>query len=209
MNASTTTAPARRLLVVDDDRLVLATVSHGLRKAGYWVATAESAEDATEWLAGGERPDLAIIDIHMPGQGGLYLAQRLREFDHIPFMILSAYSNRDIVAKATLCGALGYAVKPLDIPQLIPSIEAACARANELQDLRETRQQLQKALDAERGISVATGVVMVKDGLARRDAFVLLREAAREQRRKLADLAEEVVGKHERTLSAPQVPPGV
>ena len=209
MNASTTTTPARRLLVVDDDRLVLATVSHGLRKAGYWVATAESAEDATEWLAGGERPDLAIIDIHMPGQGGLYLAQRLREFDHIPFMILSAYSNRDIVAKATLCGALGYAVKPLDIPQLIPSIEAACARANELQDLRETRQQLQKALDAERGISVATGVVMVKDGLARRDAFVLLREAAREQRRKLADLAEEVVGKHERTLPAPQVPPGV
>jgi response regulator NasT len=88
-------------------------------------------------------------------------------------------------------------VKPLDIPQLVPAIEAALARANELQGLRETRQHLQKALDAERNISVATGVYMVEYGLKRSDAFNLLRDSARKQRRKLADIADDVVAAHE------------
>ncbi len=189
--------PAKRLLIVDDDRLVLSLVSSGLTDAGYSVSTAESAEDAEAWLASGARPDLAILDVRMPGQGGLYLAQRLRELDHIPFMMLSAYSDAQIVEQATACGALGYAVKPLDIPQLVPAIEAALARANELQGLRETRQHLQKALDAERNISVATGVYMVQHGLKRSDAFNLLRDSARKQRRKLADVADDVVGAHE------------
>jgi response regulator NasT len=193
---------SKQLLIVDDDRLVLSLIASGLIDAGYGVTTAESAEDAEAWLAGGERPDLAILDVRMPGQGGLYLARRLRELDHIPFMMLSAYSEAQIVEHATACGALGYAVKPLDIPQLIPAIEAALARANELQDLRETRQQLQKALDAERNISVATGIFMMQHGLKRGDAFNLMRDAARKQRRKLADVADDIVGARE----APDAP---
>jgi response regulator NasT len=65
--------PSKRLLIVDDDRLVLSLISSGLSDAGYAVTTAESAEDAEAWLASGERPDLAILDVRMPGQGGLYL----------------------------------------------------------------------------------------------------------------------------------------
>jgi response regulator NasT len=187
----------RKLLIVDDDRLVLALMASGLVDAGYSVTTADSAEEAEAWLAGGERPDLAILDVRMPGRGGLYLAQRLRDLDHIPFMMLSAYREAQIVEQATQCGALGYAVKPLDIPQLIPAVEAALARANELQDLRETRQQLQRALDAERNISVATGIFMVKHRLKRSDAFNLLRDTARKQRRKLVDIADDVVGERE------------
>jgi response regulator NasT len=187
----------RKLLIVDDDRLVLALMASGLVDAGYSVTTADSAEEAEAWLAGGERPDLAILDVRMPGRGGLYLAQRLRDLDHIPLMMLSAYREAQIVEQATQCGALGYAVKPLDIPQLIPAVEAALARANELQDLRETRQQLQRALDAERNISVATGIFMVKHRLKRSDAFNLLRDTARKQRRKLVDIADDVVGERE------------
>ena len=190
--------------MVDDDRLVLSLMASGLTDAGYGVTTADSAEEAEAWLASGERPDLAILDVRMPGQGGLYLAQRLRELDHIPFMMLSAYSEAQIVEKATQCGALGYAVKPLDIPQLIPAVEAALARANELQGLRETRQQLQRALDAERNISVATGIFMIKHRLARQDAFALLRDMARSQRRKLADVADDVVGERESTKPQPR-----
>lgn len=197
--------PGRQLLIVDDDRLVLSMLARGLADAGYGVTTAESAEDAEAWLAGGARPDLAILDVRMPGQGGLYLAQRLHELDHIPFMMLSAYSDPQTVAQATRCGALGFAIKPLGMPQLIPAIEAALARANDLRDLRETRQQLQKALDAERSISVATGILMMEYKLKRSDAFALLRDTARKQRRKLVDMADEVVGARE-ALSFDAVP---
>ena len=183
----------KRILIVDDDRLVLAVIATGLRGAGYQVVSAESAEDAEAWLAGGERPDLAILDVSMPGLGGLHLARRLHELDHIPFIMLSAYSEPEIVEQATRYGALGYVVKPQDIPQMIPAIEAALSRANELHELRETRRQLQQALDSERNISVATGIVMIEYRLKRQSAFALLRETARRQRRKLACVADEVV----------------
>lgn len=192
-NSSKANYQARQILLVDDDRLVLSTVANGLRHAGYLVITADSAEEAEVWLASGERPDLVILDVSMPGLGGLHLARRLHELDHIPFMMLSAYSDTQSVDKATHYGALAYAVKPLDISQLVPTIEAALARANELQGLRGTRQQLQAALDAERNISVATGILIMEYRLKRSDAFALLRDTARKQRRKLAELADEIV----------------
>lgn len=192
MTATDQPAP-RHLLLVDDDRLVLSTLSMGLQHGGYRVSTAESAEEAEVMLAGGLRPDLAIVDIRMSGQDGLYLARRLRELDHIPFIILSAYSEEHMIGQASQLGALGYLVKPLDTSQLLPAIEAALARANELQGLRETRAQLQAALDAERDISVAVGLTMAQHHLARQDAFELLRKLARTQRRKLAELAAEII----------------
>jgi len=185
-----------RLLLVDDDRLVLSTLCSGLLEAGYEVDSAESAEEAEMLLAGGMRPDLAIVDIRMPGQDGLYLARRLRELDHIPFLMLSAYSEQGMVDQATRYGALGYLVKPLDPPRLVPAIEAALSRASELQGLRETRLQLQAALDAERAISVAIGLTMAQEGLERQAAFELLRKLARSQRRKLAELAADIIRDH-------------
>lgn len=182
-----------RLLLVDDDRLVLSTLSSGLLDAGYDINTAESAEEAEMLLASGRRPDLAIVDIRMTGQDGLYLARRLRELDHIPFLMLSAYSEQRMIDQASRHGALGYLVKPLDTPQLLPAIEAALSRANELQSLRETRSQLQAALDAERDISVAIGITMVRQQLARQEAFEQLRKTARSQRRKLGEIATEVI----------------
>ena len=181
------------ILLVDDDRLVIATLSLGLSQAGYRVSTAESAEEAEVLLASGERPDLAIVDIRMPGQDGLYLARRLHELDHIPFMMFSAYSEQIMVDQATRDGALGYLVKPLDLPQLVPAIQAALARAIEMQDLRTTRQQLQAALDNERDINLAVGITMMQHRLKRREAFELLRQSARSRRCKLADLAVEII----------------
>jgi response regulator NasT len=108
-------------------------------------------------------------------------------------MMLSAYSDTHLVEQATECGALGYAVKPLDVLQLVPAIEAALARANELQALRAARQQLQAALDGERDISIAVGITMMQYRLKRSDAFELLRKSARTRRRKMADLAREII----------------
>ena len=187
------TAVSHHILLVDDDRLVIATLRLGLSQAGYRVSTAESAEEAEVLLASGERPDLAIVDIRMSGQDGLYLAKRLHEFDHIPFMMFSAYSEQSMVDHATRDGALGYLVKPLDLPQLVPAIQAALARASEMQALRTTRQQLQAALDGERDISTAVGITMVQHQLKRREAFELLRKTARSRRCRLADLAAEII----------------
>lgn len=201
-------APVRRcLLLVDDDRLVLSTLASGLAQAGYRVATAESAEEAQAHLTSGAHVDLAIVDVRMPGQDGLQLARRLRDLEHIPFMMLSAYSDANIVSQAADCGAMGYAVKPIDLPQLRPAIEAALARAEELQDLRLARQQLQQALDGDRSINVATGIVMVSHKLNRAAAFNLLRDTARRQRRPLAELAQDTIhGSEALSLSAPPKP---
>ncbi len=181
------------LLLVDDERLVLATLGQGLNRAGYVVSSAESVDDAEALLASGERPDLAILDVSMPGRSGLELAERLHSFDHIPFMLLTAYSDQEIVQQATASGALGYLVKPVDTRQLVPTIEAALARAAELQGLRTTGQQLQNALNSEREISIAIGITMVQYRLGRKAAFELLRKTARNQRRKLAELAVDII----------------
>jgi len=188
-----TASEAVRLLLVDDNRLVLATLAEGLVDAGYRVVTAESVADAEDYLAGGLRPDLAIVDILMPGRNGLELASRLRELDHIPFILLTATGEAQTVDRGASAGALAYLVKPVDVPQLVPAIEAALARAAELSELREVRRQLQAALDMDRETNVAIGIVMVQRGLGRREAFEFLRRTARSQRRKLVDLAREVI----------------
>lgn len=206
MSTEKSLSTAKSLLLVDDDRLVLSTLATGLAKAGYRVTTAESVEEAEADLSGGDGVDLVILDVRMPGHSGLHLAQRLRDLDHIPFMMLSAYSDAQIVAQAAHYGAMGYAVKPIDLPQLLPTIEAALARADELQDLRLERQQLQQVLDGDRNINIATGIIMVSHKLARADAFNMLRNTARSQRRKLADLAQDVIqGSEALSLTAPTV----
>jgi len=195
MNASATSETT--ILLVDDDRLVLSTLSMGLVRAGYRVVTAESADEAEALLVSGERPDLVILDVRMPGTSGLVLAERLRSLDHVPFMLLTAYSDQETVDRATASGALGYLVKPVDTPQLMPAIQAALARASDIHGLQATERQLQQALNNEREISIAIGITMVQYRLDRKAAFELLRKTARSQGRKLAELAAEVINASE------------
>lgn len=193
------TAPSasdKRVLLVEDDRLVMATTAQGLRDAGYTVVTTESAEDAQEWLAQGVRPDVAVIDMCMPGEDGLWLAQRLRDLDRVPFLVLSAYGDAEYVNRAAALGALAYLVKPLDVAQLLPAIETAIARADEIHNMRGTSAGLQRALDGERDISVATGLVMAYHRVPREKAFDLLRQNARNQRRKLVEVAQQLIAGH-------------
>ena len=186
------TAPAH-LLLVDDDRLILTTLAGGLRASGYRVSTAESVDDAQALLTSGVRPDLVVLDMHMPGRDGLDLARRLRDLEHLPFLVLSAYSDPATVERATQLGALSYMVKPLAISQIRPTIEAALRRAQELDALRQAQLQLQEALNGDRDISVATGITMMQYRLQRSAAFELLRCAARAQRRKLAHVAADII----------------
>ncbi|MBP6899595.1 MAG: response regulator [Burkholderiaceae bacterium] len=123
------TAPASgkgRILVVDDDRLVLATVTHGLSQAGYEVIDADNGDDAI-LLAREHRPELALLDIRMEGKSGFDVAAYLREYLHIPFMFLSAFADDETVQQVRELGAVAYLVKPLDIGQILPTVAAAFA----------------------------------------------------------------------------------
>jgi AmiR/NasT family two-component response regulator len=186
----------RHLLVVDDDRLVLAALAEGLRGAGYRVTGAASAEDALT-VAARDAPDVALLDVRMPGMSGIELGGRLREAG-VPFLYLSAYGDREAVENALEKGALGYLVKPLDIQQIIPSIEAALVRARDLRKLRETEAQLSAALSGTREISMAVGLLMMRDRLNREEAFELLRTNARAQRRTVVEIAKELLGSAEK-----------
>jgi response regulator NasT len=115
-----------RILVVDDDRLVLATVTHGLSQAGFEVIDADNGDDAI-LLAREHRPDLALLDIRMEGKSGFDVADYLRESLGTPFMFLSAFSDAGTVARVRELGAVAYLVKPLDIAQIVPTVEAAVA----------------------------------------------------------------------------------
>lgn len=113
-----------KILVVDDDRLVLATVTHGLSRAGYEVIDADNGDDAI-LLAREHRPDLALLDIRMEGKSGFDVAAYLREYLGTPFMFLSAFADDDTVNQVKALGAVAYLVKPLDIAQIVPTVEAA------------------------------------------------------------------------------------
>jgi response regulator NasT len=197
-NRSKNTGTARRrILLVEDDRLVLATVAQGLRDAQYEVLTAESGDEALELLADGTRPDLAVLDMCMPGQDGLQLAQSLQALERIPFLMFSAYSEPDLVAQAAQAGAWGYLVKPLDVAQLVPAIDTALARADQDVALRDQQRRMQQALDADRDIGVAVGLTMALYRVGRNKAFELLRSNARGQRRRLHAVAQELVQAHQ------------
>lgn len=187
------TPELKRLLLLDDDRLVLATLGEGLRQAGYHVTTASSVEEAEDILAEGGI-ELAILDVRMPGLSGIDLAWRMHDANSdVPFIFLTAYSDEELVEQASEAGAMGYVVKPADPDRLVPAIEAAFARAHEVRNLRETGRQLQTALDADRDVSLAIGIMMERRRLSRQEAFEILRSQARTERRKLIDLAREVV----------------
>ncbi len=204
------------ILLVDDDRLILATLSDGLRRFGYAVETASDGERALAMCAACE-PDLAILDLSMPGMGGVELARRLRETTRVPYLFLSAYSDQEVVDSAVEEGALGYLVKPLDVNQIAPAVEAALARAAEIRDLREREAGLQGALTTSRETAMAVGVIMERYRLDREQAFEALRFHARSQRRRVEEVAEAMLQAFaelqlpaavlERVRTAPRRPP--
>jgi len=194
------------ILVVDDDRLIRATLVQGLRSAGFEVSEAGSGEGALAWVTE-HQADLALLDMRMSGISGLEVAQHFREKGGPPFMFLSAYGDDATVLAAAEAGALGYLVKPMDVAQVIPAIESALARAAELSKLHKSERQLETALAQNREVSVAVGIIMERFRLNRDAAFDLLRDRARAERRKLLDLADEMVRAAESMSHSPSRDP--
>jgi two-component system, response regulator PdtaR len=186
-----------KILVVDDDRLVLATVSHGLSQAGYEVIDADNGDDAI-LLARQHKPELALLDIRMEGKNGFDVAAYLREYCHIPFMFLSAFSDPDTVAQVAALGAVAYMVKPLDVGQIVPTVEAAFERLRTqraeaaAQAQQRARQPAAKAPVAD-VVSLAAGVLMHRYSLSRGEALGRLQRIADAAQVSLPEQAERLV----------------
>ena len=181
-----------RILIVDDDRLVLSGLAAGLETLGHTIAKAGSGEEALAMLDT-FKPDLVIMDACLPGLSGIETAKQIRQRFGIPVIFLSAYDDPSIVRDAIAVGGLGYLVKPITVTQLVPAIESALARASDIAKLKGREGSLATALKQSREISVAIGMLMERHDLTAEDAFETLRSHARNTRRKSSDVAKDVI----------------
>ncbi len=182
-----------RVLVVDDDRLVLATLVHGLQQAGYTVIDADNGDDAI-LRARQERPELALLDIRMEGKSGFDVAAYLRDVSHIPFMFLSAFSDAGTVARASELGAVGYLIKPLDVAQIVPQVHAVMARVRAgTLAVAKVDAEATPTLQTPEQTAMAVGIVMHRFSLDRRAAALRLQRMAADQGITLAAQAERLL----------------
>ncbi len=178
-----------KILVVDDDRLVLATLTHGLLQAGYEVIDTDNGDDAI-LLAREHRPDLALLDIRMEGKSGFDVAVVLRESLQMPFMFLSAFSDENTVAQVKALGAVDYLVKPLEVRQILPVVEAALAK------IRSRPAPLHAAVPAPMlspAVATAAGIVMERHRLSRGLALERLERLAREDAQSVERVSERLL----------------
>ena len=181
-----------KILVVDDDRLVLATLSYGLTQAGFEVIDADNGDDAI-LLAREHRPELALLDIRMEGLTGFDVAAYLREYLQTPFMFLSAFTDEATVAKVKELGAVAYLVKPLDISQIVPAVEAAFARSAAPAPAAAPvppPPELPATLDP---TALAVGVLMHRYSLPRDEALARLMSLAAADDHSLPEQARRIV----------------
>ncbi len=187
-----------KILVVDDDRLVLATLTHGLSQAGYEVIDADNGDDAI-LLARQEKPELALLDIRMEGKSGFDVAAYLRDYCQIPFMFLSAFADEATIKQVKELGALTYLVKPLDIQQIVPAVEAAFANRPQAQAQASapTHPAAAPRDPLSDTIAVAVGVVMHRYSLTRRQAMDKLQQQADQEGRSVSALCDRLINAQE------------
>jgi two-component system, response regulator PdtaR len=193
-----------RILVVDDDRLVLATVAHGLAQAGYDVIDADNGDDAI-LLAREHRPQLALLDIRMEGKSGFDVAETLRDAYAIPCMFLSAFADEATLAKVRELGAMDYLIKPLNVGQIVPSVDAVFARLRSGEVAPAVVHSASAPASASASapavatshlndpVPLAIGVLMHRHSLPRAQAWQRLQKLAQEHQRTPLQQAERLL----------------
>ena len=168
-----------------------------LERAGFEVcAEAHDGLEAVE-LARAELPDLAILDVKMPRLDGIEAAKRILDERPIPIVILTAYGQQELIARAVEAGVYGYLVKPFRETDLLPAIETARARHAELMALREEADSLAEALAARKLVERANGLLMEKEKLSEQDAYARLRKASQLSGKPIRVVAEALIATFE------------
>src|SRR5918997_6364294 len=179
-----------RILIAEDETIIRLDLRHLLEDSGHEVcAEARDGVEAVE-LAQEHSPDLAVLDVKMPRLDGIEAARRILEERPIPIVMLTAYGQDELVARAVEAGVYGYLVKPFRESDLLPAIATARARHEELAALREEADSLTEALAARKAIERAKGILMEREGLTEKEAFARLRKASQVSGKPLKVIAD-------------------
>lgn len=185
--------PAPRVLIAEDEALIRLDLAEMLEEEGYAVVgQAEDGETAVA-LAESLQPDLVILDVKMPRLDGIAAAQRVAAMRIAPVVILTAFSQRDLVEQARDAGAMAYVVKPFSINDLVPAIEMAVSRFAEVKQLELEVADLGEQLATRKALDRAKGVLQQQMGLTEPEAFRWIQKTAMDLRRSMREVAEGVV----------------
>ncbi|MFD1044292.1 ANTAR domain-containing response regulator [Kibdelosporangium lantanae] len=183
----------RRVLVAEDEALIRLDLVEMLNEEGYEVAgQAADGEEAVR-LAAELRPDLVILDVKMPKMDGIEAASTIVSERVAPCVILTAFSQRDLVERARDAGAMAYLVKPFAKHDLVPAIELAVSRFAEMQALENEVAGLTERLETRKVIERAKGLLMSKQSLSEPEAFRWIQRTAMDRRTTMKAVAEAVV----------------
>lgn len=189
---------ATRVLIAEDDAIIRLDLREMLQEEGFEVIEAGDGATAVA-LAREQRPDLILLDIKMPVMDGLQAARHLSEERIAPIVILTAYSQRDLVEQAANAGAMAYLIKPFQKHDLLPAIEIARGRYEQIAALENEVGDLAERLEARKLIDRAKGKLMDEASLTEAEAFRFLQQAAMSRRVPMRAVAELVL---EGTLNA-------
>jgi AmiR/NasT family two-component response regulator len=192
-----TTTTARRILIADDEPLIRLDLREMLTTLGYNVV-GEASDGATAVrLAREQQPDLVLMDIKMPELDGLEAARILTAENIAPVVLLTAYSQKELVERAQQAGVVGYLVKPFRDSDIQPAIEVALARFEEFRAVRDQVQTLEESLETRKIVDRAKGVLMDAQGLKEADAFRRIQKLSMDSRKSMREVAEAVLLAHQ------------
>ena len=201
MTGSTTDdAKPRRVLVAEDEALIRLDLAEMLREEGYEVVgEAGDGQEAVE-LAESLKPDLVIMDVKMPRRDGIDAASEIASKRIAPIVVLTAFSQRDLVERARDAGAMAYLVKPFSVTDLIPAIEVAVSRFSEIAALEQEVATLSDQLETRKLVERAKGLLQTNQQMTEPEAFKWIQRAAMDRRTTMKRVAEVVL----ETLETPK-----
>lgn len=190
---SSGTVPARRVLVAEDEALIRLDLVELLREEGYdVVGEAEDGQRAVD-LAFELKPDLVIMDVKMPRRDGIDAATEIAAARLAPVVILTAFSQRELIERARDAGAMAYLVKPFTVSDLVPAIELAASRFAEMMALEGEVADLTERLEARKIVERAKGTLMQTQSLTEPQAFRWIQRAAMDRRTTMRAVAQTVL----------------
>jgi len=191
MNTDVNSTAPVRILVAEDEAIIRLDLVEMLTEAGYVVvAQATNGVEAIS-LAQEHKPDLAILDVKMPELDGISAAEKIIEI--APVLMLTAFSQKDLVERARDAGAMAYVVKPFSISDLVPAIEIAVSRHRQLVALQKEVGDLHERLETRKVIDRAKGILMATLKLSEPDAFSWIQRTAMDRRMSMKDVALAVI----------------
>ncbi len=185
--------PTRRVLIAEDEALIRLDLKEMLEEEGYAVAGEAADGEQAVAMATELRPDLVILDVKMPRLDGIAAAEQIAGGRIAPVVILTAFSQRDLVERARAAGAMAYLVKPFQKKDLLPTIEMATSRFAEIVALEGEVSGLQDRLEARKAIERAKGVLMTEHSMTEPEAFRWIQRTAMDRRTTMRAIAEAVL----------------